>query len=109
MSKNNTKKMDIYDCFNYSLQFLFSIILKIEFFFGYEHCCNSSLRYSGTLSRCFSMPFYSSKSPITTITDRVFRCYIFSTTISRSLYFDSLSNSDTEKFLSAETFASLSL
>ena len=93
------------------------VFTEIRFVLGYEQCleglfCCISARLGlhGIFSRCFSVPFLIiSKTPITTGIVTVFICHSFSTSISRSLYLDTFSNSATETFLSARIFTSINL
>ena len=73
-------------------------------------CVSVRFRLPGIYSRRFLVPFYViPKIPITTRIVTVFIFYSFSTSISRSLYLDSFSNSATETFLSAGIFTSIKL
>ena len=61
----------------------------------------SNLGFPGICSRNLSVSFFIRPSaPITTGKVLVFRCHIFSTSISKSLYLESFSNTFAETFLS---------
>ena len=73
-------------------------------------CISSRFGLPGTCYRCFPVPFLIiSNATITTKIVKVFICHSFSTSISRSLYLDSFSNSATETFLSEGIYKSISL
>ena len=73
-------------------------------------CISSRFGLPGTCYRCFPVPFLIiSNATITTKIVKVFICHSFSTSISRSLYLDSFSNSATETFLSEGIYKSINL